>query len=493
MDCSVLLRGGLVCDPGTDTASIMDVLIFRDRIVAVGNALHPPEHCEVIDVTGMIVGPGFIDLHSHVHSIAGQRLQAFDGVTSSLDLEVGIGPVSWAYESAAQQGRPLNYGFSASWSAARAHVLLGDSGDFSFERTLALLGNPAWQRNSSPRELAGWLSVLETELEDGALGIGVLLGYAPDTNPAEFLAVAAVAASADAPVYVHVRDLIEINPNTPIDGSEELVVAAGQSGGALHHCHVNSTSIRHLDRVSQMLGRSQREGARVTVEAYPYGAGSTSIGAAFLSPEGLSARGLSPSSIIVAQSGHRISDESELLALRARSPEAECFIEWFNEDDPAQFRELMASFDLPGTIVASDSMPLVWADGQRESLEWPLPAGGRTHPRTAGTYSKSLRLLVRGLQRWDWLEAFRRCSYLPARILDPIAPSARRKGILGPGADADILVLDPKMYSDAATFLAPTRPARGVRHLLVNGTFVLRDGQLDENAFPGRAIRGEPK
>ena len=223
----------------------------------------------MLDVAGQIVGPGFIDLHSHVNSIRGQRLQAMDGVTTALELEAGATPVDLAYRVTAQEGRPLNYGFSASWAAARAQVLLGSEPSSSVEATLAILGNPAWQRDSSPAELTAWLDVLANELADGALGIGVLLGYAPRTDPAEFLAVARIAAKAGAPTFTHAREIVEADPTTPIDGTQELVRAAAETGAAMHHCHVNSTSRRHVDRVLALLASAQAEGSPVTVEAYP--------------------------------------------------------------------------------------------------------------------------------------------------------------------------------------------------------------------------------
>ncbi len=145
----------------------------------------------------------------------------------------------------------------------------------------------------------------------------------------------------------------------------------------------------------------------------------------------------------------------------------------------------------PDAIVASDAMPVLWVDGSYDSREWPLPPGGSTHPRTAGTFTRTLKRMVRETGAWTWVEAFRRCSWLPARLLDDVAPAARGKGWLGPGADADLVVLDPTAVTDVATYLDPARPSTGVRHLLVAGTPVIRDGALLCDAYPGRALRGQ--
>lgn len=490
---NVLLRGGRVVDPGTATDAVLDVHIHDGRIAAVGADLGAPERATVLDVAGLIVGPGFIDLHSHVHSIAGQRLQALDGVTTTLDLEAGLMPLEQAYCEAAAQGRPLHYGFSASWGAARASVLAGIEPSASIVKTLAVLGEPRWQASSTPAQLAAWLELLQGELADGALGIGVLMGYAPRTDPGEYLAVAALAAEAGVPTYTHIRELVEADPTTPVDGAEELVRAAAETGAAMHHCHVNSTSRRHVDRVLDTITRARDAGSRVTVEAYPYGAGSTGIGAFFLAPERLSAWGLTPSSLVLLPSGERIADEARLREVREEAPGTACVVEFLDEDDPADRALLQRSLAYPDSIVASDAVPIFFPDGSTESRTWPLPPGASTHPRTAGTFTRSLRTMVRESGIWTWLEAFRRCSFLPARLLDDVAPAAQAKGHLGVGADADVVVLDPVTVTDTATYLKPTSTAVGVRHLFVAGSAVVRDGDVVADAFPGRPLRGEPK
>ena len=484
----MVLRGGRVIDPASDLDAVHDLLIDGGSIAAVGDGL---EGDAIVDVTGSIVGPGFIDLHSHVHTIAGQRLQALDGVTTALDLEAGLMPVANAYDAAAAEGRPLNYGFSASWVGARGQVLAGVPADADFGTALALLADEEWQRTSTPQELAAWLELLRGELADGALGIGILMGYAPRTDPAEMVAVAQLAVEAGTPTYTHVRELVESDPTTPIDGSTEIAVVAGETGAHMHHCHVNSTSRRHIDRVLTTLADAQTRGARVTVEAYPYGAGATGIGAFFLAPERLSAWGLTPHSLVVVPTGERIASEARLRELRESEPGLPVIVEFLDETVAADRAMLQRALEFPGAIVASDAMPVFFPDGAIESREWPLPPGGQTHPRTAGTYAKALRMMV-GSGAWTWAEAFRRCSWLPAQVLS-FAPAAQRKGHLGVGADADVVVLDPDALTDRATYADPTQPSAGVRHLLVNGEFVVRDRALLTDAYPGKGLRASPR
>jgi N-acyl-D-aspartate/D-glutamate deacylase len=483
-----VLRGGRVIDPGSGTDRVADILVTGGKVAGVGSGLTGDT---TIDVTGMVVGPGFVDLHSHVHSIAGQRLQALDGVTTALDLEAGVMPVARGYSQAADEGRPLHYGFSASWAAARGQVLAGVPPTADFHRLGAMLADPAWQRSSSQAELRQWLELIRGELEAGALGVGVLLGYAPQSDPAEFVALGRLAAEAGVATYTHVRELVEADPSTPIDGSSEIAVVAAETGAQMHHCHVNSTSRRHIDRVLRTLDKARAEGGRVTVEAYPYGSGSTAVGAVFLDPDRLARWGLGPEHIVLLPSGERVSDAARLRQVRAETPGMACVVEFFDERDEVDAALLQQCLIFPDACVASDAMPISWQDGTTESRQWPLPPGGSTHPRTAGTFTRALRTYVRESGEWSWLEAFRRCSYLPARVLD-FVPAAQGKGHLGVGADADVVVLDPELVTDTATYLDPTSPAVGVRHLFVSGTPVVRNGELVQDAFPGRPLRAEP-
>lgn len=496
----ILLQGGRVIDPATGSDRVADLLVENGRIAAVGTALFghsegagtvTPDDVTVVDVSGKVVGPGFVDLHSHVNSIAGQRLQARDGVSTALELEAGLLPVELAYATAAKEGRPINFGFSASWGMARAEVLSGRVPDADLVSGLSMLADPAWQADSTPQQLNAWLSRLESELGDGALGIGILQGYAPRTDPREYLAVNELAARAGVPTFTHVREIVESDPSTPVDGTEEAARAAMEFGGKVHHCHVNSTSRRHIDRTLGVIERARAGGATMTVETYPYGAGSTGIGAAFLAPERLHVWGLTPSNIVLVNTGERIRDEAQLRHVRATDPGASCIVEFLDDDSATDRALLERSLAFDDSIVASDAMHVTWPDGTTDTRDWPLPGGGMTHPRTSGTYARSIRMMVREHGAWSWVEAFRRCSYLPARVMDSTTPAFRAKGHLGIGADADIVVIDPERITDQATYLDSTRPSIGIEHLLVRGEFVVRDEDIVTDAYPGTGLRGQ--
>jgi Amidohydrolase family len=483
----LVLAAGRVIDPLSGLDAIADVAVSSGRIVAIGPALEARKR---LDATGLVVAPGFIDLHSHVHSIAGQRLQAHDGVTTALDLEAGNSPVSRAYDIAAREGRPLNYGFSASWAALRMQILAGVPADGSVFTTLHNLGIRAWQRAAAAGEQRRLIEALEADLADGALGVGVLVGYAPETDPEEYLAVAAVPAGAGRPVFTHARELVEADPSVAIDGPTEIVRAAADTGAHMHYCHINSTSRRHVARALGLVDECRREGSRVTTEAYPYGSGATAIGAPFLDPDLLSRWDLTPTSIVYVPTGERPADAARLRELRAEDPGGLAVFELLSEEDPRDRALMAASILHDDTIIASDAMPIFHSgEPLADHNVWPLPKDAMTHPRTAGTFGRTLRMYVREDGGLDLAEAIRRSATLPALLLEPFAPVMRRKGRVQVGADADIIAFDPDRVSDQATYEQSCRPSTGFAHVLVNGVPVIEDSRLDTSAMPGRPIR----
>jgi N-acyl-D-aspartate/D-glutamate deacylase len=481
----LVLRGGRVIDPESGLDATHDVRIDGATITAVGAEL---DAGTVLDVTGLVVAPGFIDLHSHAQTLPGRRLQVCDGVTSAFELEGGRASLDAAYAHEAERGSPINYGFSASWAVARMHVLMDVPLDAGPGVMFAALGDAAWQRAATPKEVARILELLSTDIAAGAVGIGLLMGYAPGVDPSEYLAVADLAAHAGVPTFTHSRDLVEASPHVKIDGAEELVRAASQSGAHMHYCHVNSTTNRYVDRVHGLIERCRAEGGRVTTEAYPYGSASTAIGATFLAPERLRERGMEPRALTYLPTGERVADEARLIELRASDPGGIVIADFLDEDNPEERAILRRSLQFPDAIVASDAMPPMWTKSRHPNVhEWPLPPEVSTHPRTAGCFSRALRMWRE--EGAPLSESIRRATLLPARVLEGAVPAMRTKARVQAGMDADLVVFDADSVSDQATYQESTRPSTGIRHVLVNGTFVVRDGALDLDARPGRPIR----
>jgi N-acyl-D-aspartate/D-glutamate deacylase len=483
----LVLHGGRVVDPETATDEIRDVGINGSTIAAVSPT--PLDGRRVLDVTNRVVAPGFIDMHSHCFGIPGLRLQALDGITTALELELGVHPVNRAYQRAALEGRPINYGFAAGWAAARLHVKIGTALTGHPNDGLLAMGVPEWQAEASPNEVNRILALLQSDLRDGALGIGLVIGYAPRVTPAEYTAVARLAAEHRVPTYTHARDLVEQDPHAPIDGADEIVRAAGETGAHMHYCHINSTSLRHLDRVLGVVERARSLGAQISTEAYPYGTGMTSINASFLDPTVLHRRGITPHAIQDVATGRRFDTAEELAKARQTNRGDLVFVEFLEENAPKTRELLTRALVFPETAIATDGFEPMWRSTPYNDHQWPLPPDAVTHPRTAGTYSRSIRTLWRETGALSLMEVIRRASLLPTQILAESVPAMSRKGRIQTGADADIVVFDPHTVSDQASYSHTTAPSMGFDYVIVNGVELVREGRLRTDQLPGRPVR----
>ena len=281
----LVLAGARVIDPETGLDEVRDVGISGGQIAAVSASRLAGD--AVVDVSERVLAPGFIDMHSHAQTVTGLRLQALDGVTTALELEAGALPVGTAYAEATAEGRPINFGYSAGWALARMRLLDDAALGTSFNMFSKHQGAPNWRRPADARDVARVLDLLEEQIHDGALGIGVLVGYAPDSGRDEYFAVASRAARLGVPTFTHTRFISTEEPGTSLEGALEVIAAAAGTGAHMHMCHINSTSNRMIDDIADAVDRARGYGLQVTTEAYPYGSASTVIGAAFLASAAL--------------------------------------------------------------------------------------------------------------------------------------------------------------------------------------------------------------
>src|SRR6201997_3865734 len=151
---SIVISGGRVVDPVSGTDAVADVAVLDGKIAAIGIGLGDAER--TVDVSGLVVAPGFIALHAHGQSIPADRMQAFDGVTTTLDLEAGVLPVASWYRRQEVQGRVLNYGAAANWAFARIGAMTGSNAESSLEAFGQAMRDRRWIENvASGPEVAG--------------------------------------------------------------------------------------------------------------------------------------------------------------------------------------------------------------------------------------------------------------------------------------------------------------------------------------------------
>ena len=388
----------------------------------------------------------------------------------------------------------LNYGASTNWAFARIGAMTGSNEESSLEAFGRAMRDRRWVENvASETEVVGILDRLENGLNEGGIGIGILNAYAPGAGVQELTAVCQLAKAHEVPTFTHVAYMSRIDPESAAEAYIRLIGYAGATGAHMHICHFNSSSKTDIERCVVLVAKAQEQGLPITVEAYPYGTGSTVLAAAFFSdPEFVERNGTGYDSVQRVTDGRRFRDREELLAAQADEPSTLVLWHILDIENNAHHRDLLdLSVLYPGGAIASDAMP--WSLSSDGSVytgdAWPLPDDATSHPRSAGCFTRFIREWVRERETVSLMEGIRKCSLIPAEILAPSTPAMAAKGRLQPGADADVVVFDYATLTDRAEFSAMNRPSEGVRHLLVSGQPLIADGVLDVAARPGQPVR----
>jgi len=444
----IVLANGRVMDPESNLDAVRNVGIRGGRIAAVSAS--PLEGRTVVDVKGQVITAGFIDLHSHGQTPENYAFKARDGVTTALEMEAGVSPVTQWY--AAREGRSLiNFGATSGHIPARMAVFHDSGGLLPRDTAATTVGTPEQQKQV--------LELVRQGLDEGGLGIGMGIAYVPKASREELLELFHLAAQRRTPIYVHMRNSGPVEPGV-IDALQEVLANAAATGAPLHIVHITSTGIRQTPLCLRMIEGARRRGLDVTTEAYPYTAGMTDISSAIFD-EGWQGRigGISFGDLQWAATGERLN--------------AETFARYRKQGGMVAIHSIPE--DMVRVAVASP-MVMIASDGIMEN--------GKGHPRAAGTYARVLGRYVREQHALGLMDALRKMNLMPAQRL-----GIQTKGRLQVGADADITVFDPDKVIDRATFENPAQYSEGVSYVLVNGTFVVKDGRLQEGVAPGRGLR----
>ena len=486
----IVITGGRVIDPESGLDAIRNVAIDGDRIVEISEL--PLDGDLVIDASGQVVAPGFIDLHAHGQNIGDYRMQVMQGVTTMLELESGVLPIADWYAEQAEKRLPINYGAAAAWTFARIATFTATEPVSSPEYFQEAQGRNDWKMNIATAEQQEQiLSMVAQGLDQGALGIGINAGYAPGYGNKEYTALARLAAERDVATFTHVRYASNLEPESSYQAVLELIANAAVTGAHMHICHINSTSLKDIHSTLALIDEAFEKGINISVGAYPWGAASTVVGAAMFSGDGWRERMGSTAENF--QLGTERMTEEQLADYQENKPGT--FITWhfLDESNPDNLALLDASILHPRILIESDEMFWMLIDGDNivnyDGNAWPLPENAFSHPRSNGSFAKILRSYVRERKLMSLNEAVRKMSLMPAQTLQDFVPQMKTKGRLQKGMDADIVVFDPETVSDVGTYLEPNQPAVGVNWVLVNGEVVVDQGKLKPDADPGRPIR----
>lgn len=471
-DFDLIIQNARVIDPESGLDAIRDVGIGQGQILAIENQLTQVDaDTRVIDATGLVLAPGFIDMHVHGQSLQAHEYQVRDGVTTALELEWGY-PEVGSFLASRQGKARVNFGASVSHGALRALALAqthAERQDIRQSLSQAVTANeplvavqPLVAHSfQQPLSLAQqqWLSEeIARELSSGGIGIGLAHSYYPGADRPEIYRVFELAAHLKVPIYSHLR-------GRGLAAVQEVVANAAATGAAIHIVHVNSTALGEYESVLSLIRGAQLRGVDVTTEAYPYTAGSTTIQAAMFDGNWQDSYGIDYDGLQWQETGERLNAES---FRRYRELGGVVIIHMMQES------WVEAAIANDWVMIASDGMP--FAPG--------------AHPRTSGTFARVLGRYVRERQLLDLPSAIRKMTLMPAQRLEPVAPQMAKKGRVQVSADADLVIFDPESIIDTADFDTGPRFSQGIHYVIVNGVVVVSEGVTLNDAFPGQAIIG---
>ncbi|QJD88294.1 amidohydrolase family protein [Cohnella herbarum] len=445
----VVISNGRVINPETKLdREGLNVAVQDGQIVLVTDQKLKGKR--VIDATGLVVAPGFIDNLSYDPNPIGVWNKIADGVTANIAMHGGTSsPEKW-YPYYERNRTPVHFGASFFYTQARNQFKLSRYDTAKPEQTQTLVDQA------------------EKALNNGVLGISFSLEYVPGVNDKEILPLMKLAHKYNVPVYFHARYSDMEEPGTNIDAIKELIGYARASGAAVHIDHINSTGgTFSMTQSLKMVADAIAEGLDITSCIYPYDYWGTYLNSARFD-EGWQERfRITYKDLQIAGTNERLTAET----FRKYQLEGKLAVAYAI---PKQ--DVIDSLKAPYVMIGSDAI---------------LEPGFNNHPRASGTFARTIGLYVRKEQVISLSDAIAKMSLMPAQRLEKQAPALQKKGRIAKGMDADIVVFDYNTINDKSTVEKPEIVSAGIEYVLVNGQVALDEKGIHKDVHVGQPIKSE--
>ncbi len=447
-----VIANGRVMDPATELDAIRHIGITGGTIKSISKT--PLKGKSIINAKGLVVAPGFVDLHQHGQGPEDYPYKAMDGVTTALELEVGTADVDLWYKLRVGK-TPINFGVSIGHIPTRISVM-GDRPAF-----LPPADSRGAKQRATPEQLAAIKKKIKHGLRRGAVAVGFGLQYTPEATQWEALEVFRIAAKYNASCHVHMRSKGTDTGLNIFTAIHEVIALSAISGAPGHIVHIQSTGNLVTPRLIEMVAAAKMRGLDVSCEVYPYTAGMTDIKSAIFDAGWQERAGITFNNLQWVATGKRL---TKATFEKYRKQGGKVIV---HANPESLVRQVVAN---PHTMIASD--------------------GFMGHPRNAGCYSRILGKYVRENKDLSLMLALKKCALWPAQRLEKCAPVFKKKGRITVGADADIIIFDAAKIIDNATFTDAARFSSGIKYTLIHGVPVVKDGKFQKDTFPGQAARG---
>lgn len=494
-DYDLVILNGRVMDPESKLDAVRNVGIKDGKIAVISKEKISGK--QQIDASGHVVAPGFVDGHSHVVDMPlGQRLALRDGVTTTLDLEVGAFPVSRWYDRMKGKSQ-TNYGASVSVMGARGaffdpDYLKATIGGTSKDMFSGKVNVPPdiYNRVPNDKEINSILKNIDNGLKEGGLGIGPPTGYMVDGfTSQEMIGAQKLAGKYGRFSHVHTRFSSQVSPTSGILAFQEAIASAGSYGGGVIIAHFTAQALDQTQAAMDYVDALRADGVPVVLEVYPYNFGGSGNGiqADYLEPHNYQHNmGRTYSDIIDTATGKRLTKETYESLLKSDPDHGVLFYNAKEED-------VLKAVAHPDVLIGCDCFAMTGADGKFTD-DWDTPFDQiNTHPRTAGAHGKVLRL-TRDKKLMPLMTAISKMSYQYAKFLEENGvPQMANKGRIKVGADADITIFDPDTVRDNSSLDKGKsgQPTTGIPYVVVNGTVVVKDSKVLAGVYSGRPIRAK--